>query len=192
MEMITVINAHDGTKVAGYLSGYLNCRPCAGHEDFCRVMETFPRQRHNFLLLSLLWFNHLRKVENPTAEFEASVALAKSVNEKMGGIKDAKLLREMQITAVPNNFVNVVDGVHEIDTAIVMSRFLSRKNDAGRDYKSFILTMGEDHRTIQQSFTRLIMSWCRWLDSRYAAGSKHQTALLARTIYSCHRALPYI
>lgn len=192
MDKIIPLNAHDGERVAAYLSNYLNCRPCAGHEEFCRVMETFPRQGYNFLLLSLLWFNRLRKVETLTEEFEASVALAKSVNEKMGGIKDAKLMRDMQATAVTNNFINVVDGVHEIDTAIVISRFLSRKNDAGKDYRCFILTMGEDHRTIQQSFTRLIMTWCRWIDGKYAASSNHQTALLARTILSCDRALPYI
>ena len=99
--------------------------------------------------------------------------------------------------------VKVVDDAHEIDTAIVLARYLSSKkpqpfpnqNDAdwaGPNYQPFLQAMAVEPRTIQQSFTRLMMRWCWFLDKKYVAGSASETAVLARKICVSDRALPYI
>lgn len=192
VDKIIKLGSHDGEAVAGYLSGYLNVRPTGSHENFCRVLESFPRQGYNFLILSLLWFRDLGLAERPTLDYEASVELAKAVSERTAEM-GSDLIRFMLPTAVTDRHcIQVVDGANEIDAAVALASFLSWKEHTDANNDDFIHTMRHDHRTIQQSFTRLIMTWCRWLDRSYSAGSKSRTALLARTICSCDRALPYI
>ena len=166
-------------------------------------MASFPKQGHNLILLALMWFATLLETETITPENEDSVALARAVAREMGGLDEATLISQARNTPIPREMIKVVDDAHEIDTAIVLARYLSskkpqvflRQNDAdwaGPNYQPFLQAMASEPRTIQQSFTRLMMRWCWFLDKKYVAGSASETAVLARKICACDRALPYI
>lgn len=193
-EIIVQLDAGKGEAVAGYVSGFLNARPCCSCDHFCRVLETFPHQGYNFLLLSLLWFDDLGLVKKPGYNLEASVELAKAACKAAPDEMDAGPIALMLPATDSTNFhrLKVVDGANEIDMVRALVCFLSWKEHTAMRYNDFVDTMRADHHTIQQSFTRLIMAWCRWVDKTQPTGSGDKAVVLARKICSCDRALPYI
>jgi len=185
------LDVHDGEAVAAYLSGYLGARPMSGHKDFFQILETFPYQGHNFLVLALRWFYELSKEAEPDYRCEASVELAREVYGKMDMEPGMDFFRFIRSAADHIN-TEVTTVATEISAVVVLVYYLSEHNASCGVYDRFIQAMLRDHPTIRQSFTRLIMDWCRWVDQGAPAGSKSKTVLFARAICSCDRALPYI
>lgn len=185
------LDVHNGEAVSAYLSSYLNAKPMGRREEFFRILESFPCHGHNFLVLAFHWFYELSKESEPDYRCEASVEVAREVYKKMGmepGMDFFRFVRH----AIDHVVAEVSEPVTEMDASLALVYHLSERCAACGIYDRFIKAMLRDHPTIRQSFTRLIMDWCRWIDKGAPSGSKSKTVLIARAICSCDRVLPYI
>lgn len=188
---LTQLNTCDGEAVQNYLIAYLNAHPSASYHKFHEVLEAFPHQAHNFLILSLRWFYELAKENRAPIPMEDSVSLAKDVYTRFDmepGMDFFHMIRP----ARKREFCDVGQHAEQEDIAMALVYYLSEWNGTYGIYDSFIKAMRREESTLQQSFTRLILGWCWYISDKAPADTKNRSIAVARGICACDRALPYI
>lgn len=106
-----------------------------------------------FTYLNLVWLEILSKMEYHDARNEASVQLAKEIYNRPVEPPKVTILKEVS----EKETVRSVDSESPRDVAKALSTYL-RADSAGR-YAGFLQALMSEHRTLQQSFTRMGMCW---------------------------------
>lgn len=181
----------DGAAVAHYLISYLNAHPAAHYKEFFEVLETFPHQAHNFLVLALRWFYELAKVTQAPIPMEDSVLLAKDVYARFA-MEPGMDFFDMIRPAKQWGYLDIGQSATQADAAMALVGYLSESNATFGVYDSFIKAMRKEESTLQQSFTRLVLQWCWHISENVPMDSKSKSLAIAREICACDRALPYI
>lgn len=185
------LDAHDGAVVAQYLIDYMNPHPGASYKEFFEILEVFPHQGHNFLVLALRWFYELAKVSRPPIPMEDSVLLAKDVYTRFNmepGMDFFYLIRP----AKQWGYLDLSQSATQADAAMALVAYLSEANATHGIYDGFIKAMRKEESTLQQSFTRLVLQWCWHISGSIPGSSRRKGVAIARGICACDRALPYI
>ena len=176
-------NPADGNYVASLVVGiYLNCNGFSHKGFFEAMLKETPKTQHNFTALCLEWFHAVANVNYYDDRNEDSVMLGRSI---------ASLSLELvhkPMAKPKNNEGMELDYINSGDIERLMVFYLSA---SWNDFEAFTKMALYEHKTLQQSFSRLCIAWFRTLTEEMP-GSKAKYVTVARKALTCFTQLRYI
>lgn len=172
------VQAHNGKEVARFIMGdYLNRNPDRNRAFISCMLRKEKKLRDGFTLLVLLWMQALSEATSYDLRNEASVLVAQRIMRMIPGLptvtfEEAETQNEMPVTKAD-----------EQEAADLLAEYIRPGSRDG--YQAFIDYGLREHRTLQQSMTRLFVEWL-FLAEKDVPGIKQVHACL----YGCM--LPFI
>ncbi len=182
----------DGKEIAFVWAGlYLNRN--GGRTDWDSLFDllyTQPRNVvYNFTVLCIQWFTALAKVSYYDDRNKASVMIGREM-------KDSLLFNVLEYRIYQKtpevHFTMITD--QEEDIVKMMSLFLkaNHKDNHGKTpQEKFLTTMTSQHKTLQQSYSRLCFAWFDYLVKK-GSDTNAEHIRLARLAAPFRESLPYI
>lgn len=188
--MEKTVEVTDGKQVATILlSYYLNSYDRV-HPDFMGLMyRERPEIRTNFMVLIVQWFFNLasRKTYEWDERNEKSVEMANilkaqlsQVDLKVRPVKKRNLENQIQVSYQEGQSVEQM-----------MAAYLALTEETEEPFKIFMSGLANEHRTLQQNFTRFVQEWCQWLVKENPTGRSREMRI-AKMVAQTLVPLPYI
>jgi len=167
------IDTRDGQAVATISS----------RAGFYPFLAKHKRPAHNFTVLYLQWLYHLSRAKHYDDRNKASVFHAIEVIRQMGIHEDYDFTGHIQHTAkIDDPQIAVTNYCDDNEISRMVKLYASDNNLTNGFYEDFIKRMLNEHRTLQQSFTRFCHDWCRYVVAKKLFGENTKTMKLAKEL----------
>lgn len=156
-----ISDVSDGKQVETVLVGlYLNSFDTAHPEFMERMGKESQDVRDNFIYLIMKWMRNLaaRKEYEWDERNAESVKLAKYLEPELDGL--SVRITVQQAAGHPNAMA--VCYREDKSMEAMMKQYLLSVDSEGAMFCDFIKAMEQEHRTLQQNFTRFCLEWCKW------------------------------
>lgn len=148
-EVIPIDSSQMATLMGSY---YVNCCPY-GHQTFLSALQGEEWEvQHNFTSLCLEWFTQLSVAELYDERNEDAVLLAR----KIASVVDLELLVHQKSSTKDYPEFMTINYVNGTSVEKAMAAYLNLAVDS---YQPFLQVMLNEHRTLQQNFSRLCGEW---------------------------------
>lgn len=148
------VSISNGKEVEQLVVGiYLNV--CTSSSNEASFIDEMLKQEegviNNFIFLCLEWLRKLSSVVFWDERNEASVQLAERIYSRTVQTPSLKIYDQTEVQHMEVD----TSSVKEVGDAMVT--YL--KNDSRNEYREFLLALLNEHRTLQQTFTRVVFRW---------------------------------
>ncbi len=182
MDTKRIVNVSLGYDVANAMDLYVNAFGDPGKRFSAFMRERSIRVQHNFTMLCLEWFKALAKVDHYDERNQASVEFAKKLSAVLK--YDQLSMHKLSARGIEEEFI--FDFRDDKSAVELMERYLRM----AKDNELFINRMLNNHRTIQQNFSRLCCSWFGAIADMPARNKPY--VVLARKTYANYKGFPMI
>lgn len=166
----TTVNTADGKAVANAIGGlYVNSYSNPGKRFYECMSETKAEIQRDFTMLCFEWFVNLANVMNYDERNKSAVYYAREIK---GIFNDVAFKEKSNI--VSKGSIDFIFNYRDDEAAVqVIDTYLS----FSKDNTDFISCMLQQHRTLQQSFSRLCCNWFEYVSEK---GTNEPYVMLAK------------
>lgn len=184
MENTYEVVPSDGKSVAILIGSFYVNRSWSSHSGFIKEMLSQREDtQYNFTLLCMDWFRSLTGIAKWCDDRNrASVLLGEQISKMFTGYP----YREYENKDVPERISVNYDNGTEVAQALVLHLMCSPSG-----YEAFINAMLQEHHTLQQSFSRLCVTWLKAVAER-EKDIQTVKATIAKRVSSLDPVLPFI
>ena len=184
------VDTSDGRQVAAILFDFYLNSFSSNHNAFMERFSAEPMEvQHNFMALASQWFLEMSEWEpwHYDERNEKSVIMAKLIRRNLL----ANPLKPKRVKKKNEEAVMEVCYYDNSSVASMLSHYLRNAGGNDRAFDAFMKKAVNEHKTLQQNFTRFIREWCSsWLEKN--PNSKQAMAKTVNAVVQGSISLPYI
>lgn len=178
----TTVNTADGKDVANTIGGlYVNSYSNPGKRFYECMSETKAEIQRDFTMLCFEWFVNLAEAKNYDDRNKSAVRYARNIRDIFDGITFKE-----KVKTVKNGSIDYICNYRNDESVAQVIEAYLRYSEDNTD---FISGMLRQHKTLQQSFSRLC---CRWFEYVGKQESEEGYVLLAKKAAEQYKGFPLI